>query len=137
MQPTVEQAVDRMVEAWGRGSAAEFAAQFTEDATYVMFAGIASVGSEAIRRDHVPVLTKWQRGSRMRVSIQSVRYLDDDTAVVVSEGGVSKRATIPLDKMQTFVMRRQADGIWLCAAFQNTKKNKLMIWVNRRSAQRR
>jgi len=39
--------------------------------------------------------------------------------------------------MQTFVMRRQADGIWLCAAFQNTKKNKLMTWFNQRAAQRR
>ena len=130
----IERTVARMVDAWDRGDATAYASQFTEDATYVIFAGIVSHGREAIRRDHVPVLTKWKKGSRMRVSIKSIRHISEDTAVVLSEGGFSKRAAIPLDKVQTFVFARQDSGEWLCAAFQNTKKNKLMTWFNDRAS---
>ena len=70
----------------------------------------------------------------MRVSITDIRYLDDDTALVLSEGGVSKAKKIPLDKVQSFVFRKQPDGSWLCEAFHNTKKNRLMIWLVSRSA---
>lgn len=123
-----------MVDAWGRGDARAYAEQFTEDATYVIFAGSVSVGREAIYRDHVPVLTKWQKGSTMRVVVRSVRHLTDDVAVVLTEGGVSKGRRNPLNKTQTFVFARQPSGEWLCSAFQNTKKNRLFAWVSRRSS---
>lgn len=125
-----------MAEAWGRGDAAAYAAHFTEDASYVIFAGIASIGREAIYEDHVPVLTKWKKGTRMRIEVKSIRHLSDDTAVVLTEGGVSKRAAIPLDKVQTYVFQRQESGEWLCSAFQNTKKNALFAWLNSRSRRR-
>lgn len=129
MQSSVEDAIDRMVQAWNAGDAAAYARQFTQDATYVIFAGAVSLGREAIRRDHERVLTKFQKGSRMRVVITQIRYLSDDTAHVLTEGGVGKRPRIPLDKVQSFLFRRQPDGSWLCDAFQNTKKNRLMIWL--------
>jgi uncharacterized protein (TIGR02246 family) len=124
-----------MVRAWDAGDAAAYARQFTEDATYVIFAGAVSHGREAIRRDHELVLGKFQKGSRMRVKITQIRYLDDDTAYVLTEGGVSKRTRIALNKVQSFLFRRQVDGSWLCEAFQNTKKNQLMIWLASRGAQ--
>jgi uncharacterized protein (TIGR02246 family) len=135
MQSSVEDAIDRMVQAWNAGDAAAYARQFTQDATYVIFAGAVSLGREAIRRDHEPVLTKFRKGSRMRVVITRIRYLSDDTAHVLTEGGVGKRPRIPLDKVQTFLFRRQPDGSWLCDAFQNTKKNRLMIWLAGRGTQ--
>lgn len=129
MQLSIEQTIDRMAKAWDDGDAAAYASHFMPDATYVIFTGSVSEGREAIRRDHEPVLAKWQKGSRMRVSITSVRYIDRNVAVVLTEGGVSKAKNIRLNKVQSFVFRRQESGDWLCESFQNTKKNKLLMWV--------
>ena len=126
---TIEAALARLSAAWDAGDATAYAREFTIDATYVIYAGIAYEGRDAIERGHVPVFEKWQKGSRMRMRVISVRHLADDVAVVLTEGGIGKRR-IPIDKVQTFTMLRR-DGRWQCAAFQNTKKNRLFIRMNR------
>jgi uncharacterized protein (TIGR02246 family) len=126
---TIEAALARLSAAWDAGDAAAYAREFTDDATYVIYAGIVYEGRAAIERGHVPVFEKWQRGSRMRMRVRSVRHLGDDVAVVLTEGGIGKRR-IPVNKVQTFTMVRR-DGRWRCAAFQNTKKNRLFIRMNR------
>ena len=126
---TIEAALARLSAAWDAGDAAAYAREFAEDATYVIYAGIAYEGREAIERGHVPVFEKWQQGSRMRMRVISVRPLGDEVAVVLTEGGIGRRR-IPIDKVQTFTMVRR-DGRWQCAAFQNTKKNRLFIRMNR------
>lgn len=133
MQPSIEHALDQMIVAWNAGDARAYADQFTEDATYVIFAGSTSVGREEIRRDHEPVLSRFQKGSRMSISVKSVRYIGEDVALVLTEGGVGTGRRIPLNKVQSFVFRRQGDGRWLCEAFQNTKKHRLMMWFFERS----
>ena len=126
---TIEAALARLSAAWDAGDAAAYAREFTDDATYVIYAGIVYEGRAAIERGHVPVFEKWQRGSRMRMRVRTVRHLGDDVAVVLTEGGIGKRR-IPVNKVQTFTMVRR-DGRWRCAAFQNTKKNRLFIRMNR------
>ena len=126
---TIEAALARLSAAWDAGDAAAYAREFTDDATYVIYAGIVYEGRAAIERGHVPVFEKWQRGSRMRMRVRTVRHPGDDVAVVLTEGGIGKRR-IPIDKVQTFTMVRR-DGRWRCAAFQNTKKNRLFIRMNR------
>ncbi|TYL52853.1 SgcJ/EcaC family oxidoreductase [Agromyces mariniharenae] len=125
---TIEAALARVSAAWDAGDATAYANEFTDDATYVIYAGIVYAGREAIERGHVPVFEKWQKGSRMRMRVISVRPIGDDVAVVLTEGGIGKRR-IPIDKVQTFTMLRR-DGRWQCAAFQNTKKNRLFIRMN-------
>lgn len=132
MQESLKHVLDLMVAAWDAGDAKAYANLFTEDATYVTFIGTVSRGRAAIARDHEPVLTRFQRGSRMRVRVTDTRFVGNSLAIVVSEGGVGKGDRIPLDKVQTFVFTRGADGTWLCAAFQNSKKNKLMTWFAER-----
>lgn len=131
----VIEALDRIQRAWDAGDATAHAAEFTEDATYVIFAGIVSTGRAAIRADHVPVFERWQRGSRMSMRIVDARMLSERAAVVVTEGGIGKGARIRHDKVQTFVMVREGDR-WLCASFQNTKRNRLFAAVNAREKQR-
>ena len=111
------------------GDAAAYAREFTADATYVTYAGIAYEGRDAIERGHVPVFEQWQKGTRIRLRVISVRHLGDEVAVVLTEGGIGKRR-IPIDKVQTLTMVRR-DGRWQCTAFQNTKKNRLFIRMNR------
>jgi len=127
---TIEAALARLSAAWDAGDAAAYANEFTDDASYVIYAGIVYDGRDAIERGHVPVFERWQKGSRMRMRVLRVRLLADDLAVVLTEGGIGKGRRIPIDKVQTFVMVRR-DGRWQCAAFQNTKKNRLFIRMNR------
>ena len=123
-------ALDRISAAWDSGDATAFAAEFTEGASYVIFAGMHYVGRGAIRRSHIPVFGKWQRGSRMSMRVLDLRFPTRDVSVVLTEGGIGKRARIPHDKVQTFVMVR--DGAeWRCTAFQNTRKQRLLMAINR------
>lgn len=122
-------ALERIRLAWDAGDAAAYAAEFTEDATYVIFAGIVSRGRDEIRADHEPVFERWQRGSRMSMEVVDARMLGENTAVVTTEGGVGKGVKIKHDKVQTFVLVRQGDR-WLCASFQNTKRNRLFATMN-------
>lgn len=133
MQTNIAHVLAQMVEAWDDGDAENYASYFTADATYVTFLGSVSKGRSAIASDHEPVLTRFQKGSRMRVQVTSIRFIGDDVAIILSEGGVSKERNVPLNKVQTFVFERQADDTWLCAAFQNSKKNKLMGWLTSRN----
>lgn len=131
----IQQALDRISAAWGAGDADAYAAQFTDDANYVIFAGLISRGRDEIRADHVPVFEKWQRGTRMSMKVLDVRLLGDDAAVVLTEGGIGKRPPIAHDKVQTFVFVREGER-WLCAAFQNTKRNRILAAINAREKQR-
>ncbi|MFD5224502.1 SgcJ/EcaC family oxidoreductase [Microbacterium sp. NPDC058342] len=133
MQQSIDDVLGLMVAAWDAGDAKAYADLFTEDATYVTFIGTVSRGRAAIARDHEPVLTRFQKGSRMSVRVTDIRFIGTDLAIVVSEGGIGKRDRIKLDKVQTFVFKRGVDGRWLCAAFQNSKKNKFTALLAARS----
>lgn len=131
----VTEALDRIRLAWDAGDAAAYAAEFTEDANYVIFAGIVSHGRTEIHADHIPVLERWQRGTRMSMHVIDARMLGEECAVIVTEGGIGKGAKIRHDKVQTFVFVREGDR-WLCASFQNTKRNRLFAMINAREKQR-
>lgn len=137
----IDETLDRMRRAWDAGDATAYAEEFTDDASYVIFAGLISTGRDEIRADHVPVFERWQRGSRMSMTVLDVRMLGEDAAVVVTEGGIGKGrgarhdADIRHDKVQTYVLVREGDR-WRCAAFQNTKRNRLFAAVNAREKKR-
>lgn len=130
--PGVIDALERMRNAWDAGDAAAFADQFTHDATYVIFAGIVSRGRDEIRADHIPVFEKWQHGTRMSMSVLDVRVYPGDVAIVLTDGGIGKGARIRHDKVQTYTFVREDDR-WRCAAFQNTRRNRLFAAVNARA----
>jgi uncharacterized protein (TIGR02246 family) len=126
----IDEALAALVRAWDAGDAESFARLFTDDATYVVYFGASYVGREAIERAHAPLFERYGRGRRMRLEIRDRRLLTSDTAVVLTQGGVGKRARPRLDKVQTFTMVR-TDAGWKCAAFQNTKKNRLFLSLGR------
>jgi uncharacterized protein (TIGR02246 family) len=98
---TIEDCVERIRSAWDGGNAAAFAAEFTEDATYVVYFGMPLTGRAEIERMHVDPLG---RGTRMRIKVLSTKFLTDDVAVVLTVGGVGKETTIPYDKVQTLTL---------------------------------
>lgn len=123
---TVEAFLGRIAAAWDAGDATAYAAEFTADATYVVFMGLVLRGRQAIEAEHVPVFTKWRRGSRMSIRMLDLRFPAPGVAVVVTTGGIGTRRRIPEDKVQTFILVRDG-GAWRCAAFQNTKRQRLML----------
>ena len=127
---SIDGCLDRMRRAWDAGDAAAYAQEFTEDASYIIYVGLTYFGRAEIERAHQPVFAKYQKGSRMDVRVRQIRMLNAETAVVVTEGGIGKGRKIRRDKLQTFTMVHR-EGRWLCAAFQNTKQNRLFIRVNK------
>jgi uncharacterized protein (TIGR02246 family) len=119
-EDSVEDCLDRIRTAWNAGDARAFAHSFTEDATYVIFLGEALMGRHEIESNHVEVLAKWQKGTQMAIRMLRRTSLGEDSAVLLTAGGIGTGASVPYDKLQTFTMVRQ-EGRWLCAAFQNTK----------------
>jgi uncharacterized protein (TIGR02246 family) len=128
----IRASLERMVTAWDAGDARAFAAEFTEEATYVIYVGLVYQGRREIERGHIPVFEKWQKGTRMSMLVRSIRLLGEDTAVVLTEGGIGK-GRVRRDKVQTYTFVREADGRWRCASFQNTRKNRLFIRMNERA----
>ncbi|GAB10493.1 hypothetical protein GOARA_057_00170 [Gordonia araii NBRC 100433] len=125
----IGESLERMRAAWDAGDPGAYAAEFTDDATYVIFIGTLTVGREAIRDDHVPLFERWQKGSKMSLKVVDVKQLGPDVAIVVTEGGIGKGSRIKLDKVQTYVFVREPDR-WRCAAFQNTKRKRLFAAIN-------
>jgi uncharacterized protein (TIGR02246 family) len=120
---TVEECLDRIRLAWNAGDARAYAKEFTDDATYIIYLGELLQGRDEIETGHVPVLTKWQRGSKMAVKVLSLRQIDSNTISALTIGSLGKSDVIPFDKMQTFTFVC-TNGRWLCSAFHNTKMSR-------------
>jgi uncharacterized protein (TIGR02246 family) len=119
----IEECLERMRLAWNTGDAHAYAYEFTKDATYVIFLGDLLLGREEIEKNHIDVLTKWRKGTRMAIRAISMKALGPDAAIVLTAGDLGKSDAIAYDKLQTFTMVRRG-GRWRCAAFQNTKMSR-------------
>ncbi len=117
---SAEACLGRIRDAWNAGDAHTYAAQFTNDATYVIFLGDALAGRAEIETTHVDVFGKWQKGMKMAVRPLSVRRLSGDVVSILTIGGLGPAEPIAFDKLQTFTFVRSG-GKWKCAAFQNTR----------------
>ncbi len=128
MEQTVEAMAavpSRMNEAWNRGDAAGFAADFAEDAEFVAFEGTVLRGRAAIVAFHQPLFDTLLKGSRL---------VDGETpfarVVAPGYGVVHHRVRVvmpgddqPLasrDSMQLFALVWQ-NGRWEVAASQNSR----------------
>jgi uncharacterized protein (TIGR02246 family) len=119
LQDSVEEFLARFRAARDAGNARAYAAEFTEDATYVIFLGEVLIGREEIERNHVDVFERWQKGTKMAVKAIGIRSISADVCSVLTIGGIGGQPPIAYDKIQTFTLVRLGDR-WLCAAFQNT-----------------
>ena len=118
--------LSRIADAWNAGDGTAYGAEFTDDATYVTFAGDVLRGRRAIGETHQFLFDGPLRGSRMGEpgAAAEIRMLTDDVAHVLIDGGVrlDGQAELPTDRASTvsFVLRRAGDR-WEIAAFQNTR----------------
>jgi uncharacterized protein (TIGR02246 family) len=121
--------LDRLADAWNRGDATAYGAEFTEDADYVTFFGLRSEGRKAIVDSHRELFQGPLQGSKLTgFGDPRVRFLRDDVAVVVTGGGSSLTggsdpAAEGRASTLTYVLARGDEG-WRIAAFQNTRVSK-------------
>ncbi len=115
--------VDRMFDAWGRGDAAAYHADLTDDADYVAFDGSRRSKADSIR-SHENLFRTVLYGSRLTGQVESVRFVTPDVAVVhltgsVVEGWRQRMRRRRLSRQTMVVVRR--DGRWQVTAFHNTR----------------
>jgi len=110
-------------EAWTKGDAKLWGAQFAEDVDFTVWNGLYLKGREAITRSHAEIFNTIYKGEKLRHKVLSIRFLGDDVVVVRTEAShVKKEEEFP-SRPQVFplyVMTREK-GRWKIVVFQNTK----------------
>lgn len=108
--------------AWEANDADEFVAVYLDDATVVQ-PGIYKKDREEIRSTMAATFGGPLKGSRVIDTPQDVRFVNDETAIVVSEGGIifAGETTCPPDRMvrATWTVAKR-DGQWSVAAYHNS-----------------
>ena len=115
--------VERQFESWGRGDAAEYVADFTDDIDYISYDG-SRRGKEKSEELHRDLFQTVLYGSRLTGKVESIRFLTPDVAIVHLLGSIIEgwRET-PLKRRlsrQTMVVVRR-NGRWMITAFHNTR----------------
>ena len=117
----VRAALDGVYVAWADNDADAFVAPYAEDATAVL-PGSYLPNKEAIRATMAAVFSGPLKGSRAIHEVQSIRFLGDSAALVISKGAVLLAGqTEPAQEsrgLDTWVLSKQ-DGTWLIEAFHN------------------
>jgi len=121
----IQSLFDQMAAAWQAGDGEQFAANFTDDADYVVFDGTHLTGRVAIAQAHQELFRGVLRGSRLvRGRVTDFRLLAPTVALLHSTGAVQmrwqKQAPVGRDSIQTMVAVLDK-GRWQFAAFQNTR----------------
>ena len=124
-ETTIKDIITRMIEAWNRGNAADFAAPFTEGADFIAFEGTHLKGRAQIREFQQRLFDRELKGTRLEGAPKFVHFLGPAVAVMHAwstttlEGQTN--ASPSRDSMQLFVITRH-DGEWLCDAMLNARR---------------
>jgi len=113
---------ERIVAAWSNYDADAFAAVFTEDGTMIL-PGIYQKGRPGIRAFMVAAFAGPYQGTQVTGQPIDVRFLNSETGVVITQGGVLApgQTEVPPDQAihASWIVVKQ-DGTWLLAAYHNS-----------------
>jgi uncharacterized protein (TIGR02246 family) len=122
-EKTLRELFQQILDGWNQGNGQAFAAPFTDDADFIVWNGRYLKGREAIAVGHQQIFETFYRGSRLEGSINSIRFLSDDIALLHLHGRPQMPGqALPAPEqysIQTLIGVRQTDG-WRFTAFQNT-----------------
>ena len=129
--------IEQLANAWSSGNGREFGASFLEDAHFVAFDGTVLEGSEAIGQYHQAAFDRYLRNTRLVLSVDGTRVIDESVLLVFASGGIESKlgGTVMLtgDSLQTMAVVLK-DGKPRVPAFQNTRRrpitdeNSASVW---------
>jgi uncharacterized protein (TIGR02246 family) len=109
--------------AWNAADSTSFAALFAEDADFIHILGGYYTGRAAIEAGHRMIFGTIYKGSTVRYSVEKIRFLRPDIAVVFlrqylqfHEGGAPSEL-----EARPAIVAEKADGQWRIVALQNTR----------------
>ncbi len=116
--------------AWNRGDAKAWTAGFAADADFVNILGMHFAGRQAIEDRHAQLFATIFQGSQLEVSVEKVRFLGPDAAVVETLHRLRGFARLPPGIQPTdaagelrtrlkYVLERRPAG-WAIVSAQNT-----------------
>jgi uncharacterized protein (TIGR02246 family) len=112
----------RGYEAWGANDVEAFVACYLDDASVVQ-PGVYKKDREEIRTSMAAGFAGPLKGSRVSDQPQDIRFLTDETAIVVSEGAIifPGQDDAPREAMvrATWVLAKR-NGSWYVAAYHNS-----------------
>jgi uncharacterized protein (TIGR02246 family) len=115
----IQEVFDEVSRAWGVGDADKFAEWYAEDATAVL-PGSYLQDREAIRAAMAVAFAGPLHGSGRVHAVQKVRFLGDDTAIVITRSSTLSAGggepPVERRELATWVLSRQ-DGRWLIRAY--------------------
>lgn len=121
-EAAIRQIVKQVEDGWNAHDGKAFSAPFATDADYVVVNGMKLKGREAIEAGHTQIFTTIYKESHNAGTVQGVRFLRPDVAIVHVEwnlefkvGGETRKGRA----MNTMVMTKDG-GKWNIAAFHNT-----------------
>jgi len=122
-EKALHEMVYQLEAAWNTADAGTFAQAFAEDAEFIHILGGYYAGRMAIEAGHRMIFGTIYRGSTVRYSVERVRFLRPDVAVISlrqhlqhCEGG----APDELQARPTIVAEKH-DGIWQIVHMHNTR----------------
>jgi uncharacterized protein (TIGR02246 family) len=118
----VSDVLERLYEAWEANDAGALVADYLDDASVVQ-PGIYKRGREEIRTTMAAGFAGPLQGSRVINHPQDIRFLADETAIVVSEDGIlfPGQDVVPSAALvrATWVLAKR-EGSWYVAAYHNS-----------------
>jgi len=124
-ETTVRDLHEQMTTAWNRGSGADFARPFSEQADFIAFEGTHLKGREAIQEFHQKLFDTELRGTRLEGGVSFVRFLGPALAVmhswVTTTLAGQTNASSSRDSMQLFVAVKRGEQ-WQFEAMLNARR---------------
>ena len=119
---TIRDVLADLYKAWAAGDAEAFVTEYTEDATVVQ-PGVYKKDREEIRTTMAAGFAGPLNGSRVAAHPVDIRFLTDDTAIIVSEDGIifPGQDAVASERLvrATWVLVRRDDA-WRIASYHNS-----------------
>jgi uncharacterized protein (TIGR02246 family) len=119
----LHQLVYQLEAAWNAGDGAGFAEAFAEEADFVHILGGYYSGRAAIEAGHRMIFGTIYKGSTVRYSVEKIRFLRPDVAVVSArqylefyEAGAAREL-----QARPLLVLEKKDGLWEIVVLQNTR----------------
>lgn len=113
---------EQLLQRWEQGAEA-YAECFSQDAIYIVGTGMIENGWNEIVEGHEIIFSAWARNSRLRGTIDEIRFLSPAIAIVVAHGNIEykdhRSSELNTRTVYTLIAQKREGG-WIFVHYQNT-----------------